>query len=53
MLKEIDITTKTIHHQFPTWEEFHQEALNEVERIITSQEDETNFGVYSYCVYDR
>lgn len=53
MTKELTFENKTIYHKFPTWEEFHQEALNEIERIITSQEDETNFGVYSYCVYDR
>ena len=53
MSKDLIFENKTIYAKFPTWEEFHQEALNEVERIITSSEDEANFGVYSYCVYDR
>jgi len=52
-IQEIDLNQKTIYHKFPTWEEFHQEAINCVEKIMTNQEDETNFGFYSYCVYDK
>jgi len=51
--QELSYQQKTIYHQFPTWEEFHQEAINGVQRIITSSEDENLFGFYSYCVYDR
>ena len=53
MTKELTFENKTIYHKFPTWEDFHQEVINEVARIITSQEEEDMFGVYSYCVYDR
>ena len=53
LIQEIDLNHKTIYHKFPTWEEFHQEAINCVEKIMTNQEDETNFGFYSYLVYDK
>jgi len=53
LIQEIDLNQKTIYHKFPTWEEFHHEAINGVEKIITSNEDENLFGFYSYCVYDK
>src|SRR5215213_7112361 len=53
LTQELNLYQKTIYQKFPTWEEFHHEALNEMERILQSAEDETNFSFYSYCVYDR
>jgi len=52
-IQEIDLNHKTIYHKFPTWEEFHTEAINCIEKIIASNEDESLFGFYSYLVYDK
>ncbi|CAH1764670.1 6863_t:CDS:2 [Entrophospora sp. SA101] len=53
LTQELDLYQKTIYQKFPTFAEFHHEALNEMERILQSSEDETNFSFYAYCVYDR
>jgi hypothetical protein len=52
-IKELDINTKTIHHKFPTFEEFLAEAQSAIERVIANSEEENMFGFYSYLVYDK